>query len=507
MEVAALAACLNTMLPMLWDHRKEKKKERIAIQIDIEDIRTEIHRLDAAFEDAKFKGDGTGSAAATELKQAARESSQQMHDSMQRFFIIKKDTDWTAFAMTTKAHKEKLQDLCQRLEKLSSEDTVSEKPQDPFVADPMDMGEPKKELLELVKLPGSRPSEGMRKVISIVGFGGLGKTLLAKLIYDHDHPPLAQASSSTSTPDCTLRAWVTAAAKKPQEVLREIHKQLDAAGKHGNLNLVKPQADTAGKDESLKLDELGKRLAERLRKKRYFIVIDDMQSKEQWNFMNDAFPKDGNGDGTIIVTTTIKSVADACSSGNGYVYKLPPLDKNKSLDLFFKDRIWDRALAEENIKASDILNKCEGLPLAIVSMSQSLKGPKVLTSTDCEVACNRLGADLVKEKGGLKRLRWVLMNKYTGLAGYNLRACLLYFCMYKHNMGAVPKRNSLIRRWEAEGFLVEKNITRRPTDVGAKNLETLVDRNIIQPMEVGINGTARRCRPPGMMLEYISHRA
>lgn len=193
------------------------------------------------------------------------------------------------------------------------------------------------------------------------------------------------------------------------------------------------------------LHKLGQRLEEFLHDKRYFIVIDDMQSEDQWNSMNDGFPKNRNGDGTIIVTTTIQSVADACSSHNGYVYKLSPLDMEKSLDLFITDREWNRDRTKDN--ASDVLKKCDGLPLAIVSMSESLKGHIVLTKTDCESACKGLlGADLVKEDRNLKRLRWVLMNKYTGLTGYNLRACLLYFCMYKHNMGAVPKRNSLIRR-------------------------------------------------------------
>jgi hypothetical protein len=119
------------------------------------------------------------------------------------------------------------------------------------------------------------------------------------------------------------------------------------------------------------------------------------------------------------------------------------------------------------------------------------------TSQGCKAACRELGALLVQEdECKLPGMQWVLMNKYTSLPGHAIRSCLLYFSMYKQNMAALPRRNSLIRRWQAEGFVDEKT--------GCKYLKTLINHNIIQSMEVNTNGTTKRCRPPGMMAEYIS---
>lgn len=476
MEVVLLASGLNTLLPRLWDKREAANDRRTAIDINIQAISSGSNRLEAALEEAKFKGDGTGSA----LKCEAREVSQNTRDCIQLFFKNKK-ADSKMFEKNIEEYKKQVEALCDRLDKHSSSgETASQKPPDPHVAKPMGLDEPRDELLELVTLPGSRPSDGRRKVISVVGFGGLGKTLLAKLVYN-------------DMSDYALRVRVTAAAKGADEVLREILKEVPPEEQeHENHKL-----------EKLNLENLAQLLAKRLRGKRYLIVIDDMRSMGQWNGMNDAFPTDGDGDGTIIVTTTIQSVANVCSSCNGYVYKLSPLDKNKSIDLFLDRTLWNRCLMEDNAK--DILKKCDGLPLAIVSMSQVLQGRGRPTSGACKAACKQLGTDLVNEGGDLERLRWVLMNKYTGLTGDPLRCCLLYFCMYKHNMdAAVPRKNSMIRRWEAEGFLVERNGSRLPVEVAAGNLETLVDRNIVESMEVGIDGATRRCRPPGMMVEYIS---
>ncbi|CAM0958923.1 unnamed protein product [Alopecurus aequalis] len=466
MELVFLAAGLNTWVPRLCQMIKDNEENKSAIYANSEAIIKDSKRLKAALENDKFKGDGSSTAMA--LKCEARTLSQDTRDCIQRF-LKHKNARCKDFKIVTEMYSRQILDLCKRVEDYPS---ASKRPEYPSVAKPMGMDEFAEELQKLVTVPG-RPSDEGRKVITIVGFAGQGKTVLAKMVYDQDMGA------------CTLRARVVAAAKQAREVLREI------------LEILK----TEGNHDKLSLEELVQLLANGLKGERYFIVIDDIQSIHQWSCMEAAFPKDGGG--TIIVTTTIQSVANICSPWNGYVYNLSPLDYDSALDLFLNDRtFWNRSSMD--LKASDILKKCDGLRIAIVNMSLMLQkhGEGEPTSNQCTAACTNIGTYLSTDSKDLKSLRWVLMNKYTGLSCEALRSCLLYYCLYKHKMDAVPRRNSLIRLWDAEGFLLENNSSSSAT--GQVNLETFVDGNIMQSMEVGTDGTTRRCRPSGMMVEYIS---
>lgn len=80
-----------------------------------------------------------------------------------------------------------------------------------LASDIVGMDGPRDEILELIG-----ETQGQLKVISIVGFGGLGKTLLARQIYESD------AVAAQFHP----RIWVRAAGKNAEDVLMEILQQL-----------------------------------------------------------------------------------------------------------------------------------------------------------------------------------------------------------------------------------------------------------------------------------------
>ncbi|CAN6371422.1 unnamed protein product, partial [Urochloa humidicola] len=99
------------------------------------------------------------------------------------------------------------------------------------------------------------------KVISIVGFCGLGKTLLAHELYE-----------SPEGKKFEERAWVSAAHGDSRNVLREILTQLDK----------RPL-------ETPDVFQLSIDLREHLNNKKYFIVLDDMRI-DLWNTIKSAFP-------------------------------------------------------------------------------------------------------------------------------------------------------------------------------------------------------------------------
>lgn len=220
-------------------------------------------------------------------------------------------------------------------------------------------------------------------------------------------------------------------------------------------------------------------------------------------------------DSTIIATTTIQSVA-YCDSGSGehQVYKLKKLtspDDQKSLFLQVAQmQQTDLSSTVEENTLKKVIGRCDGLPLALVSIAEDVRGDP--SSNRCEKAlrCN-VCDDHHISNGPLGRMQRVLFYSYHNLDSDIIKDFLLYFGMFPR--GHPVKRDSLIRRWMAEGL----NIT---SDDGSSNylnciLEALIDRNIIQPIpESNINVVSsnikenvKRCQLPGMILEYISYQS
>lgn len=215
---------------------------------------------------------------------------------------------------------------------------------------------------------------------------------------------------------------------------------------------------------------------------------------EYWNAIKNAFPKDTGVSSRVIVTTAIQSIANACSADNGHVYIMRALNENQSKELFFK-----QTSLEEYAPAEQVMKKCDGLPLALVTTAQLLQSKCQMTPAGCAKLCRYMGDHLENEET-LARLKHVLLQNYSSLPGYALKACLLFLSIFPS--GHPIKRKRLIRRWLAEGF-VEADHRRSAMDVAIDNFKVLMDRSIIQPIDVSNDTEAKTCRTHGMMLEFI----
>uniref|UniRef100_A0A0D9WRA8 Rx N-terminal domain-containing protein n=1 Tax=Leersia perrieri TaxID=77586 RepID=A0A0D9WRA8_9ORYZ len=169
---------------------------------------------------------------------------------------------------------------------------------------------PSQELVQLLAVDRDT-DQRLLKVVSVVGFGGLGKTTLAKHVYDkvgHQFDCMAFVSVS-QTPDI-IRLLISIQSK---------------------LHIVDP-------------------------------------SQTSWDIISCAFPDNGKGS-RVIVTTRLKDVAKLACGKGGHIYKIQPLNNEDSKKLFF-DRVFQpedsRVPQYEEISAG-ILKKCGGLPLAIVT--------------------------------------------------------------------------------------------------------------------------------------------
>lgn len=150
-----------------------------------------------------------------------------------------------------------------------------------------------------------------RQIIPIWGMGGLGKTALTRSIYENQDI------------SCIFQkyAWITLSHPfNAEEFFRSLVMQLQES----DITLIEPLNNMQLKDlieESNKL----------LRGRTYLIVLDNVSSISEWNFLIRHIIEEENTS-RIIVTTREKSVAEYCSIVN--IYKLEALEDIAALELF-----------------------------------------------------------------------------------------------------------------------------------------------------------------------------
>nr|XP_020188667.1 disease resistance protein RGA4 isoform X1 [Aegilops tauschii subsp. strangulata] len=350
-----------------------------------------------------------------------------------------------------------------------------------YTDSPVGMEAPEEELMELIRgtsTQGEEPKEKL-KVISIVGFGGIGKSQLAKRVYDTlDDEGQYQA-----------RAWVRAAEKGPEDLLQAILQEL---GTH-----------TTTISASSSNSKLCATIQKRLGTQRFFIVIDDMR-EDFWVDIKDAFPVIPGVDSRVLVTTARQTIAMKSSSRDGHVYVMRTLADDHSRQLFCEEAslVYPPSVGDTKL-SSEVIKRCDGLPLALVTTGRLLHGES--RQEQWADLGGNLGEHLENNKK-LASMNSVLIRSYSGLSKQHIKTCLLYLGIYPS--GRPIRRGSLIRRWSAEGFIKAEH-KRSAREVAVANFSELVDWSIIQPIDASGSGRAevKACQTHGIMLEFLLHKS
>ena len=157
-------------------------------------------------------------------------------------------------------------------------------------------------------------------------------------------------------------------------------------------------------------------------------------------------------DSRVITTTRRSDVASCLSFQAGDVYQMESLSFEDSKRLLLK-----RAFGSENLSCThlgsvpdEILRKCDGLPLAIITISSMLADKHAKTEWDRVL--NDIGSTLAKNPGAEKMTTILSMSYYD--IPHHLRTCLLYLSVFPEDYEI--KKQCLINRWIAEGFIHEE---------------------------------------------------
>lgn len=329
----------------------------------------------------------------------------------------------------------------------------------------------KESILNLIDV---HANHGLAKVIFVVGMGGLGKTSLVKKVYH----------SINIVNNFSCRAWVTVSQSFVRtELLRGLIKQL-LGGDSENEHFKGLQS----MQRNEKVEDLVEDLKQGLKEKRYFVVLDDMWSIDALNWLNESvFPDSNNGGSRIIVTTRDASIIQNCAYPC-YLYRLEPLktDDAKQLLLRKSNKSYEDIKGGKAEKVFDrILERCGGLPLALVAIGAVLR-------TKCIEDWEKLSLQLssgLKTKSSLEEMTRVITLSYTHLPSH-LKPCFLYLSVFPEDFSI--KRRCVVNRWIAEGF-VDAKYGMAMEDVGNSYFDELINRSMIQPCRFYSHGSVLSC--------------
>uniref|UniRef100_A0A0D9XQZ6 NB-ARC domain-containing protein n=1 Tax=Leersia perrieri TaxID=77586 RepID=A0A0D9XQZ6_9ORYZ len=302
------------------------------------------------------------------------------------------------------------------------------------------------------------------KVVSIWGPGGLGKTTLAHQVYDRIGGQFY------------CRAFVSVSQKPDmRKILRSILI---------NVTGVEYPAGMKAWDVERLINEL----RDFINGKRFFVVIDDIWSTTHWQTIRCVL-LDSNIGSRVLATTQIRYVAESCCPANqDKVFEMKHLSAIHAEKLFLK-RIFgsgDNCPLHLKEVSNDILRRCGGLPLAIITMA-SLLVNKPQTKEQWE----KYRDSIVDKNPIVNYMQKILSLSYTDLP-HNLKTCLLYLSTFPEDF--IIERDRLVRRWIAEGFI--------PTE-GGQNFHELVNRSLIQVVGIKYDDRANTCRVHDMVLDLI----
>ncbi|TVU25006.1 hypothetical protein EJB05_27480, partial [Eragrostis curvula] len=268
--------------------------------------------------------------------------------------------------------------------------------------------------------------------------------------------------------------------------------------------VTKKDGDCVKERETWDAIRLIEKTRELLYHKRYLVIIDDIWSMAAWDILKCALPENNNCS-RVIITTRIESVAKACCSlPIDFCYKIQSLSVFHSRSLFFK-RIFgcaDGCPVQLQDTSDGILEKCGGLPLAIVSIASLLASKSIHTVGYWEEVLASIGSGL-QNNPDLESMKTILSLSYSDLPHY-LKPCLLYLCIFPEDH--CIERGSLVRRWIAEGFINEE-YGQIVEDVAERYFNELINRSMIQPVDIGYDRKAEACRLHDMMLDLITSKA
>ncbi|WVZ91844.1 hypothetical protein U9M48_037966 [Paspalum notatum var. saurae] len=276
----------------------------------------------------------------------------------------------------------------------------------------------------VVKLLLDQKDQQNVQVLPIIGMGGLGKTTLAKMVFNDDRVDN----------HFELKIWYCVSDNfEATAILRSLI-QLATSG-------------SCGLSDNIEM--LRGKLLEAIGRKRFLLVLDDVWSEEQHKWEDNLKPllcSSSGGSGSMIVVTS-RSNRVASIMGTLPPHELTCLGEDDSWKLFSK-KAFSKGVQEQPefvIIGKSITNSCKGLPLALKTMG-GLMSSRLKVQEWKDIAKSNLGE-------AKDQVLSILKLSYRHLSP-DMKQCFAFGAVFPKDYEM--EKDQLLQLWIANGFILEE---------------------------------------------------
>uniref|UniRef100_A0A3B6T7K5 NB-ARC domain-containing protein n=1 Tax=Triticum aestivum TaxID=4565 RepID=A0A3B6T7K5_WHEAT len=310
----------------------------------------------------------------------------------------------------------------------------------------------------VVKLLLDQQDQRRVQVLPIIGMGGLGKTTLAKMVYNDQEVQQ----------HFELKMWHCVSDNFDFIALLKSIIELVVSGRCDMPDMI---------------ELLQKKLEQVIGQKRFMLVLDDVWNEDErkWEDVLKPLLCSVGGPGSVIIVTT-RSLKVASIMQTLRPHKLACLSEQDSWELFAQKAYSNGAEQEQAELVSigrRIVNKCKGVPLALKTMGGLLSSYQQVQEWKA-IEENDIG-DSVR---GKDEIMSILKLSYKHLSS-EMKQCFTFLAFFPKDY--VMNKDMLIQLWMANGFIQEK----RPMELTSRGefiFDELVWRSFLQDkQELTIN--------------------
>ncbi|GAB2271502.1 hypothetical protein Dimus_006339 [Dionaea muscipula] len=308
-------------------------------------------------------------------------------------------------------------------------------------------------------------STGDLSFVAIVGIAGIGKTTLARRVYENE----AMIESFTE------RIWIYVS--DDFNINRILSQMVEV--------LAKSKSDLSS------TEALTKKLQDHMGGAKYLLVLDDAWNtvEELWESLKMCLHRIGGSSGSkVLVTTRSNAVVDSVKVR--ITHHLEGLPHEDSWALFKQTAFANDGICPSNLEESGrkIVGKCNGVPLAIKTLGATLRLKRNLQ--DWKSIEN---SELWKLPAYGDRIMPYLLLSFHHLSSPTLKQCFASCFIY--GKGAEISKQELIEMWMAQGllFLVEGS-NLKMEEIGENYFNSLLNHSFLQLSQRNEFGDIRVCK-------------